>query len=135
MHLLKVKTSVIEDIDMLLLFLSCLVDGRSDSSSAFLSPRVKANSLQFTIEAFRFTRDPRDLVRRFTLQPSLNGSTVILCNVRCRYYAAVGGRNSREELLTLCLTRGKVPLAPTWLTQFVSLFLDLYDLPLESCCS
>ncbi|XP_066491566.1 zona pellucida sperm-binding protein 3-like [Tiliqua scincoides] len=40
----------------------CLVDGRSDSSSAFLIPRVKDDSLQFRIEAFRFTTDPRDLI-------------------------------------------------------------------------
>ncbi|XP_042327845.1 POM121 and ZP3 fusion protein, partial [Sceloporus undulatus] len=41
---------------------SCLVDGRSDSSSAFVSPRLKDNSLQFTVDVFRFTGDPRDLI-------------------------------------------------------------------------
>ncbi|XP_062819125.1 zona pellucida sperm-binding protein 3-like [Anolis carolinensis] len=40
----------------------CLVDGRSDSSSAFVSPRLKDNSLQFTVDVFRFTEDPRDLI-------------------------------------------------------------------------
>ncbi|KAL8197046.1 UNVERIFIED_CONTAM: hypothetical protein K2H54_007650 [Gekko kuhli] len=40
----------------------CLVDGRSDSSSAFLSPRVAEDSLRFTVDVFRFTGDPRDLI-------------------------------------------------------------------------
>ncbi|XP_061450885.1 zona pellucida sperm-binding protein 3 isoform X2 [Rhineura floridana] len=44
-------------------FNGCLVDGRSeDSSSAFVSPRLREDSLQFTVDAFRFTGDLRDLV-------------------------------------------------------------------------
>ncbi|XP_077173975.1 zona pellucida sperm-binding protein 3 [Paroedura picta] len=40
----------------------CLVDGRTDSNSAFVSPRVTEDSLQFSIDVFRFTGDPRDLI-------------------------------------------------------------------------
>ncbi|XP_053128682.1 zona pellucida sperm-binding protein 3-like [Hemicordylus capensis] len=41
----------------------CLVDGRSDdSSSAFVSPRAREDSLQFTVDAFRFPGDNRDLI-------------------------------------------------------------------------
>ncbi|XP_048337800.1 zona pellucida sperm-binding protein 3 [Sphaerodactylus townsendi] len=40
----------------------CLVDGRSDASSVFLSPRVTEDSLRFTVDVFRFTADPRDLI-------------------------------------------------------------------------
>ena len=40
----------------------CLVDGRSDSSSSFRAPRVKEDSLQFTVDVFRFSEDPRDLI-------------------------------------------------------------------------
>ncbi|KAJ6664184.1 hypothetical protein lerEdw1_008400 [Lerista edwardsae] len=40
----------------------CLVDGRSDdSSSAFISPRPKQDTLQFIVNAFRFAEDPQDL--------------------------------------------------------------------------
>ncbi|XP_054858283.1 zona pellucida sperm-binding protein 3-like [Eublepharis macularius] len=40
----------------------CLVDGRSDSSSTFLSRRVTEDSLRFTVDVFRFMGDPRDLI-------------------------------------------------------------------------
>ncbi|XP_042332613.1 zona pellucida sperm-binding protein 3-like [Sceloporus undulatus] len=41
----------------------CLVDGQSDdSSSAFVSPRPKQDSLQFKIDAFRFAGDIRDVI-------------------------------------------------------------------------
>nr|XP_060611854.1 zona pellucida sperm-binding protein 3-like [Anolis sagrei ordinatus] len=41
----------------------CLVDGRSDaSSSAFVSPRPRADSLQFTMDAFMFAGDARDAI-------------------------------------------------------------------------
>ncbi|KAH0626072.1 hypothetical protein JD844_000791 [Phrynosoma platyrhinos] len=41
----------------------CLVDGRQDSvSSTFLSPRPRPESLQFTVDAFRFAGDPRNLI-------------------------------------------------------------------------
>uniref|UniRef100_A0ABM5EXV4 Zona pellucida sperm-binding protein 3 n=1 Tax=Pogona vitticeps TaxID=103695 RepID=A0ABM5EXV4_9SAUR len=40
----------------------CLIDGRSDASSAFLSPRLREDSLRFTVEVFRFSEDPRDLI-------------------------------------------------------------------------
>nr|XP_060611938.1 zona pellucida sperm-binding protein 3-like [Anolis sagrei ordinatus] len=40
----------------------CLVDGRSDSNSAFVSPRLQDDSLRFTVDVFRFTQDPRDLI-------------------------------------------------------------------------
>nr|XP_056722021.1 zona pellucida sperm-binding protein 3-like [Euleptes europaea] len=39
----------------------CLVDGRSEASSTFLSPRVTEDSLRFTVDVFRFTGDPRGL--------------------------------------------------------------------------
>ncbi|CAI5783656.1 Zona pellucida sperm-binding protein 3 [Podarcis lilfordi] len=40
----------------------CLVDGRSDSSSAFVSPRLKEDLLQFTVDVFRFTGHPQELI-------------------------------------------------------------------------
>ncbi|XP_062998227.1 zona pellucida sperm-binding protein 3-like [Elgaria multicarinata webbii] len=40
----------------------CLVDGKSDSSSAFISPRFRDDLLHFTVDVFRFTEDPRDLI-------------------------------------------------------------------------
>ncbi|XP_061451418.1 zona pellucida sperm-binding protein 3-like isoform X2 [Rhineura floridana] len=40
----------------------CLVDGRSDSSSSFVSPRLKEDLLQFTVDVFRFTGHPQDLI-------------------------------------------------------------------------
>uniref|UniRef100_A0A8D0BND9 Zona pellucida sperm-binding protein 3 n=1 Tax=Salvator merianae TaxID=96440 RepID=A0A8D0BND9_SALMN len=44
-------------------FHGCLVDGRSDdSSSAFVSPRLKEDSLQFMVDAFRFAGDDTDLI-------------------------------------------------------------------------
>ncbi|XP_048339101.1 zona pellucida sperm-binding protein 3-like [Sphaerodactylus townsendi] len=44
-------------------FHGCLVDGRSEgASSTFLSPRTRPDSLQFTVDAFRFAQDQKDLV-------------------------------------------------------------------------
>nr|XP_028562648.1 LOW QUALITY PROTEIN: zona pellucida sperm-binding protein 3-like [Podarcis muralis] len=44
-------------------FNGCLVDGRSDdSSSAFVSPRRREDSLQFTVDAFQFAGDNGGLV-------------------------------------------------------------------------
>uniref|UniRef100_A0ABM5EY77 Zona pellucida sperm-binding protein 3 n=1 Tax=Pogona vitticeps TaxID=103695 RepID=A0ABM5EY77_9SAUR len=41
----------------------CLMDGRSDdSSSAFVSPRSRPDSLQFTVDAFRFAGDIGDMI-------------------------------------------------------------------------
>nr|XP_060635894.1 zona pellucida sperm-binding protein 3-like [Anolis sagrei ordinatus] len=41
----------------------CLVDGRQDLvSSAFLSPRPQEDSLRFTVDAFRFSGDPTNLI-------------------------------------------------------------------------
>ncbi|KAM6426302.1 zona pellucida sperm-binding protein 3-like [Liasis olivaceus] len=40
----------------------CLVDGRLDSNSAFLSPRLRDDLLQFTVDVFRFIEDPQDLI-------------------------------------------------------------------------
>ncbi|XP_074012132.1 zona pellucida sperm-binding protein 3-like [Numenius arquata] len=41
----------------------CLVDGRSDdSSSAFISPRLRQDTLRFTVDAFRFAGDDRNLI-------------------------------------------------------------------------
>ncbi|XP_034265409.1 zona pellucida sperm-binding protein 3 [Pantherophis guttatus] len=40
----------------------CLVDGRFDSSSTFLSPRIRDDVLRFTVDVFRFSKDPRDLI-------------------------------------------------------------------------
>ncbi|XP_060115773.1 zona pellucida sperm-binding protein 3-like isoform X2 [Heteronotia binoei] len=39
----------------------CLVDGKSDSSATFLSPRVTEDSLRFTVDVFKFTGDSQDL--------------------------------------------------------------------------
>ncbi|KAJ6664181.1 hypothetical protein lerEdw1_008397 [Lerista edwardsae] len=44
-------------------FNGCLIDGRlDDSTSAFVSPRITQDSLQFTVDAFRFSGDDRDLI-------------------------------------------------------------------------
>ncbi|KAM3827930.1 zona pellucida sperm-binding protein 3-like [Vipera latastei] len=43
-------------------FKGCLVDGRDDSSSTFLTPRLRDDVLQFTVDVFRFSEDPRDLI-------------------------------------------------------------------------
>ncbi|XP_068000493.1 zona pellucida sperm-binding protein 3-like [Melanerpes formicivorus] len=41
----------------------CLVDGRSDdTSSAFISPRPRQETLQFQVDAFRFAGDSRNLI-------------------------------------------------------------------------
>uniref|UniRef100_A0A8C3KQF1 Zona pellucida sperm-binding protein 3 n=1 Tax=Calidris pygmaea TaxID=425635 RepID=A0A8C3KQF1_9CHAR len=41
----------------------CLVDGRSeDSSSAFISPRLRQDTLRFTVDAFKFSGDDRNLI-------------------------------------------------------------------------
>uniref|UniRef100_A0A8C6XZV1 Zona pellucida sperm-binding protein 3 n=1 Tax=Naja naja TaxID=35670 RepID=A0A8C6XZV1_NAJNA len=40
----------------------CLVDGQFDSNSTFLSPRIRNDILQFTVDVFRFSKDPRDLI-------------------------------------------------------------------------
>ncbi|XP_044532377.1 zona pellucida sperm-binding protein 3 [Gracilinanus agilis] len=40
----------------------CLVDGLSDSSSAFRAPRPMPNTLQFTVDLFHFVSDPRKLI-------------------------------------------------------------------------
>lgn len=46
---------------------SCLVDGQSDdSNSAFISPRPTLNTLQFTVDVFRFAENPQDLVRNYS---------------------------------------------------------------------
>ncbi|CAI9540140.1 unnamed protein product [Staurois parvus] len=42
----------------------CLVDGlQDDSSSAFITPRIKPDKLQFTVDAFRFLEKDASLVR------------------------------------------------------------------------
>ncbi|XP_062998708.1 zona pellucida sperm-binding protein 3-like [Elgaria multicarinata webbii] len=47
---------------MIIGYNGCLVDGRlEDSSSAFVSPRSKQDSLQFTVDVFRFAGDIKDL--------------------------------------------------------------------------
>ncbi|XP_054858278.1 zona pellucida sperm-binding protein 3-like [Eublepharis macularius] len=44
-------------------FHGCLVDGKSeDSSSAFVSPRIRPDSLQFTVDAFRFAQEQKDMI-------------------------------------------------------------------------
>uniref|UniRef100_K7DZ89 Zona pellucida sperm-binding protein 3 n=1 Tax=Monodelphis domestica TaxID=13616 RepID=K7DZ89_MONDO len=40
----------------------CLVDGLSDSSSVFRTPRPNPNTLQFTVDLFHFVSDPRKLI-------------------------------------------------------------------------
>ncbi|XP_072496373.1 zona pellucida sperm-binding protein 3 [Notamacropus eugenii] len=40
----------------------CLVDGLSDSSSAFQAPRPKPDTLQFTVDVFHFVNDSRKLI-------------------------------------------------------------------------
>ncbi|KAM6350646.1 zona pellucida sperm-binding protein 3-like [Alca torda] len=41
----------------------CLVDGRSDdTTSAFISPRLRQDMLQFTVDAFKFAGDDRNLI-------------------------------------------------------------------------
>ncbi|XP_008493540.2 zona pellucida sperm-binding protein 3 [Calypte anna] len=41
----------------------CLVDGRSDdSTSAFISPRPRQETLQFVVDAFKFAGDDRNLI-------------------------------------------------------------------------
>ncbi|XP_014809322.1 PREDICTED: zona pellucida sperm-binding protein 3-like, partial [Calidris pugnax] len=41
----------------------CLVDGRSeDSSSTFISPRLRQDTLRFTVDAFKFAGDERNLI-------------------------------------------------------------------------
>ncbi|NWR79281.1 ZP3 protein, partial [Centropus unirufus] len=41
----------------------CLVDGRADdTTSAFISPRPRQETLQFTVDAFRFAADDRNLI-------------------------------------------------------------------------
>uniref|UniRef100_A0A670YJ56 Zona pellucida sperm-binding protein 3 n=1 Tax=Pseudonaja textilis TaxID=8673 RepID=A0A670YJ56_PSETE len=40
----------------------CLVDGRFDSNSTFSMPRFRDDVLQFTVDVFRFSKDPRDLI-------------------------------------------------------------------------
>ncbi|CAI9612214.1 unnamed protein product [Staurois parvus] len=41
----------------------CLVDGtQADSSSAFIIPRVQSNTLQFTVDAFRFLGNDASLI-------------------------------------------------------------------------
>ncbi|PIO31795.1 hypothetical protein AB205_0025560 [Aquarana catesbeiana] len=41
----------------------CLVDGtQADSSSAFIAPRVQTNTLQFTVDAFRFLGNDASLI-------------------------------------------------------------------------
>ncbi|XP_027718171.1 zona pellucida sperm-binding protein 3 [Vombatus ursinus] len=40
----------------------CLVDGLSDSSSAFRAPRPKPDTLQFTVDVFHFVNDSRKLI-------------------------------------------------------------------------
>uniref|UniRef100_K7G3B5 Zona pellucida sperm-binding protein 3 n=1 Tax=Pelodiscus sinensis TaxID=13735 RepID=K7G3B5_PELSI len=44
-------------------FNGCLVDGRSeDSTSAFISPRPRQDSLQFTVDVFKFAADASNLI-------------------------------------------------------------------------
>ncbi|XP_038607917.1 LOW QUALITY PROTEIN: zona pellucida sperm-binding protein 3-like [Tachyglossus aculeatus] len=44
-------------------FKGCLVDGQSEeSTSAFISPRLKQETLQFTVDAFKFTDDVTNLI-------------------------------------------------------------------------
>ncbi|XP_039193748.1 POM121 and ZP3 fusion protein-like [Crotalus tigris] len=41
----------------------CLLDGRIDGvSSAFLAPRLRPETLRFTVDAFRFTEEAQKLV-------------------------------------------------------------------------
>ncbi|XP_043859553.1 zona pellucida sperm-binding protein 3 [Dromiciops gliroides] len=40
----------------------CLVDGLSDSSSAFRAPRPRPDTLQFTVDMFHFVNDSRKLI-------------------------------------------------------------------------
>ncbi|XP_062947918.1 zona pellucida sperm-binding protein 3 [Cynocephalus volans] len=40
----------------------CLVDGLSDASSAFKTPRPRPNTLQFTVDVFHFANDSRNMV-------------------------------------------------------------------------
>ncbi|KAG6939860.1 zona pellucida sperm-binding protein 3, partial [Chelydra serpentina] len=44
-------------------FNGCLVDGRSDdTTSAFISPRLRQDTLQFMVDVFRFAGDARNLI-------------------------------------------------------------------------
>ncbi|CAM5144601.1 unnamed protein product, partial [Eretmochelys imbricata] len=44
-------------------FNGCLVDGRSDdTTSAFVSPRPRQDTLQFMVDVFRFAGDTRNLI-------------------------------------------------------------------------
>nr|XP_016854341.1 PREDICTED: zona pellucida sperm-binding protein 3 isoform X1 [Anolis carolinensis] len=83
----------------------CLVDGRQDSvSSAFLSPRTQEESLRFTVDAFRFSGDPTNLIYitcRLKVTPTEQAPDEV--NKACSYSAETNSWVPVEGARGICL--------------------------------
>ncbi|XP_070619659.1 zona pellucida sperm-binding protein 3 [Erythrolamprus reginae] len=81
----------------------CLVDGRQDSSSTFISPRIRDDLLQFTVDVFRFSEDPRDLIY-ITCHLKVASATQILDseNKACSFHPASNSWVPVEGTADIC---------------------------------
>nr|XP_056722034.1 zona pellucida sperm-binding protein 3-like [Euleptes europaea] len=102
-------------------FHGCLVDGRSgESSSAFVSPRTRPDSLQFTVDAFRFAQEQADMIYiTCHLKVIAGDQTPDVLNKACSFHEAQsGGREepSGKRLLSLSEAHEKSVLIMMGLT-------------------
>ncbi|XP_044306425.1 zona pellucida sperm-binding protein 3 [Varanus komodoensis] len=81
----------------------CLVDGKSDSNSTFVSPRPKDDVLQFTVDTFRFAEDPGDLIYiTCHLKVSAAGQTPDPENKACSFSKATNRWTPVEGTQDIC---------------------------------
>ncbi|XP_032089168.1 zona pellucida sperm-binding protein 3-like [Thamnophis elegans] len=81
----------------------CLIDGRDDSSSTFLSPRIRNDVLQFTVDVFRFSKDTRDLIY-ITCHLKVTAATQVpdLENKACSFRPATNSWAPVEGTTDIC---------------------------------
>ncbi|XP_040202800.1 zona pellucida sperm-binding protein 3-like [Rana temporaria] len=81
----------------------CLVDGKEDSSSAFISPRIDSDSLQFTVDAFRFQNVYESTIY-ITCQLRVTAATQVpdSMNKACSYSKATSSWSAVEGSNDIC---------------------------------
>ncbi|XP_077326843.1 zona pellucida sperm-binding protein 3-like isoform X2 [Lithobates pipiens] len=81
----------------------CLVDGKEDSSSAFISPRIGPASLQFTVDAFRFQNVDESTIY-ITCQLRVTTATQVpdSMNKACSYIKATSSWSAVEGSNDIC---------------------------------
>ncbi|XP_077327663.1 zona pellucida sperm-binding protein 3-like isoform X2 [Lithobates pipiens] len=82
----------------------CLVDGtQADSSSAFIAPRVQTNTLQFTVDAFRFLGNDVSLIYMTCyLRAAAATQVPDPMNKACSYSQATNGWSAVEGPSSIC---------------------------------